>query len=116
MMAGFSGGQYGLWRIRGSVEIDIQPQLMNAVLGGVFLDANPQQPLFLNWLNYGAVLRGPPGQTFRLNFSNDLQAWTPLTTNSVPDSGILVMRGLNQKEVEAGFYQAELLPDVLTSP
>jgi glucose/arabinose dehydrogenase/mono/diheme cytochrome c family protein len=103
-------GVYYLWSVQGSVRVDIQPQIMDAVLSGLFFEPNPAQPLVLNWVPAGMALRGPPNRQIELNFSTDLSSWQPWATNTIPASGILILPTPARRDAGPGFYQATLLP------
>ncbi len=113
----FGGGAYFLWKVTGSVTIKVEPQLVNAVLSGLFFDPSPSTPLVLYWLGRnntedggpGIALRGPPGRTVQLTASTDLITWKVAAIQTFPESGLLTLREELDPQELPKFYRAELL-------
>jgi glucose/arabinose dehydrogenase len=106
----FSSGLYYTWKVRGSVQIQIQAQIMNAVLSGLFFEPLPPQPLILTWVGSGLGVKGPPGRAVKLNFSSDLKSWSLAGTNTLSADGTLLLPVTIPSDLTARFYQVELVP------
>jgi hypothetical protein len=120
-LAGFSGGRYLAWDIRGQVNLRFKKESgFNAVLMGLFFDQATTQfggsSSSSGVLSLGSTgglangkfqlrISGEIGQIFTIQASSDFKSWTPINTVTLLNP-IQDFSDLNASQFPARFYRA----------